>query len=168
MQATTQSHISKQKHVHLHICKYTRSSSSQTGIKGTNAWNPWISRDDFRHSMLLKCSAEFEVTLTDDEVTLAVLVLEWFRHTDKSLYADAFRALVTVWNKYVNLTGEYIENKRSFHPLKCDPYFINSKVHVWRDGCLYVARLNLTLGLRAKLRAGAQQRTLNHLVLSDI
>ena len=44
---------------------------------------------------------------TDDEVKQAVL--GWFSRTDKSLYAEAFQALVKRWDKCINVAGEYVE-----------------------------------------------------------
>lgn len=45
--------------------------------------------------------------LTDDEVNMAVL--RRFIHTGNSFFANAFYALVTLWDKCVNVAGKYAD-----------------------------------------------------------
>ncbi|KZC12196.1 hypothetical protein WN55_03710, partial [Dufourea novaeangliae] len=55
----------------------------------------------------LKVFHEVQHSSTDDEVKQAVL--RWFRHIDKSFYAEAFQALIKYWDKYINVAGDYIK-----------------------------------------------------------
>lgn len=62
--------------------------------------------EDLKHSTLLK---HFTILRHLSGVNVSKLAaLGWFKHTDKSVYVEAFPALVTHWDTCRNVAGEYV------------------------------------------------------------
>ena len=86
---------------------YVHITATRLGGIATPPYSPDLAPSDFHLFGPLKEFLGGQDLSTDDDLKKAVL--GWFSRTDTSFYAEAFQASVKRWDKYINVTGDYIE-----------------------------------------------------------